>query len=194
MTDHHEPLVPMRLRYGPPSLRRTAADAPPGTVLCVRCKVFRAPDAFGVNAAGDTFKTCAGCRAYAKKAQTEDRARRGPAGTRADNLRQKYKITPEDYDRLRAAQNYRCAICRTHQDDIVVVQRGRPRLDGQPTAEPFRLLVDHCHDSMRVRGLLCHGCNSAIGLLRNSPALARAAADYLDAAPDEPVLRNAEIT
>ena len=29
-----------------------------------------------------------------------------------------------------------------------------------------RLCIDHCHDSKKPRGLLCHNCNTALGLLR----------------------------
>jgi hypothetical protein len=101
-------------------------------------------------------------------------------GARAENLRTKYGISVQEYDALRAAQGYRCAICRRHEDEIPAVRLGRPRLDGRPTAEPFKLVVDHCHDSRRVRGLLCTGCNSAIGHFRDDPAALRAALAYLD--------------
>jgi LSD1 subclass zinc finger protein len=30
------------------------------------------------------------------------------------------------------------------------------------------LLVDHCHSSMQIRGLLCHNCNSTLGLLKDN--------------------------
>ena len=30
------------------------------------------------------------------------------------------------------------------------------------------LHIDHCHDSGKVRGLLCHGCNTAIGLFKEN--------------------------
>ncbi len=105
---------------------------------------------------------------------------RGPEGVRADNLRNKYGLLPETYDAMRAAQGYRCAICGVHEDEIPWSPRGRPRLDGRPTAPPLKLLVDHCHDSVKVRGLLCGGCNSGLGLFKECPAALRAAADYLE--------------
>ena len=71
----------------------------------------------------------------------------------------KYGLSVVEYNRLLAQQNGVCAICR----------------------EPDReLCVDHDHRTGRVRALLCNGCNSAIGFLRESPLLARAAATYLE--------------
>ncbi len=43
-----------------------------------------------------------------------------------------------------------------------------------------RLSVDHCHESGRVRGLLCMNCNIAIGKMRDDPNLLREAAMYLE--------------
>ena len=46
--------------------------------------------------------------------------------------------------------------------------------------EPVRpLFVDHCHASGRVRGLLCHPCNAALGFMRDDPVIAAAATEYL---------------
>lgn len=70
-----------------------------------------------------------------------------------------YNLSVVEYRNILAQQNGVCAICR----------------------EPDReLCVDHDHKTGRVRALLCNGCNSAIGFLRESPLLARAAATYLE--------------
>jgi hypothetical protein len=45
----------------------------------------------------------------------------------------------------------------------------------------LRRCVDHCHTSGRFRGVLCHGCNSALGLINNEdPESLRRAAVYLE--------------
>jgi hypothetical protein len=61
-------------------------------------------------------------------------------------------------------------------------QDGKCRLCGTPEAESRHgvLDVDHCHTSGRIRGLLCHRCNWALGLLGDDPALLRCAAEYLE--------------
>jgi hypothetical protein len=69
-----------------------------------------------------------------------------------------------------AEQNGRCAICRQ-----VETTRG-------PNGRPRRLSIDHDHETRDIRGLLCHRCNVALGLLDDNPELLDAAAGYLRAA------------
>ena len=40
--------------------------------------------------------------------------------------------------------------------------------------------IDHCHDSGRVRGLLCHYCNVSLGLLLDDPTRIRKLEMYLN--------------
>ena len=41
------------------------------------------------------------------------------------------------------------------------------------------LHFDHCHDTGRVRGILCPSCNQGLGTVHVDPALLDAAARYL---------------
>lgn len=144
--------------------------------MCVRCDKTRPLDSFIKN--GRELRSCAPCREYAR-ANNHTNRRANPDKVRAENLWALYRIRPQEYDALREAQSYRCAICGIHESEIEVGSRGRPRLDGTPNAEPFRLLVDHCHNSTTVRGLLCGKCNKALGGFRDSPELLMAAARYI---------------
>lgn len=78
------------------------------------------------------------------------------------NLRESYGMTEQDYRTLWDAQGGQCAVCRT---------------DLNRVRAPH---VDHCHESDEVRGLLCFLCNTAIGKMRDDPALLRSAAEYLE--------------
>lgn len=40
--------------------------------------------------------------------------------------------------------------------------------------------IDHCHQTGTVRGMLCHACNITLGMMKDSPELLRAAAQYLE--------------
>lgn len=77
------------------------------------------------------------------------------------HFRAKYGLTADEVDELLAAQGGVCAIC------------------GERPEREASMHVDHCHDTGRIRGLLCSRCNHAIGLLREDPALFARAAEYL---------------
>ena len=80
------------------------------------------------------------------------------AKRRSSNLRLKYNMTMIQYDELLKKQNNVCAICK------------------KPQIRNHSLCVDHNHDTGIVRGLRCHKCNQAIGLLHDKGTFA---AQYL---------------
>jgi hypothetical protein len=146
------------------------------TKTCPRCHKTRSLESF---MKGERqMLSCEVCREYAR-ANNHKQRRAKPDRVRSDNLWAMYKISMLEYEERRFAQDFRCAICGTHESDIKVASTGRPRLDGTPNAEPFKLVVDHCHSSKNVRGLLCAGCNAGLGSFRDSPDLLLAAARYL---------------
>lgn len=85
---------------------------------------------------------------------------------------QKRGITLERYVHLLNEQNERCAICNKEETCI----------DGRsPDKRPRRLSIDHCHTTNKVRGLLCHACNLAIGKFKDDINLMQKAIDYIKA-------------
>ena len=65
-----------------------------------------------------------------------------PARWRA--IKKKYGLGREDYFRILAEQGGVCFICQ--RDPLKI----RPKRN---------LSVDHCHETGKIRGLLCYGCN-----------------------------------
>ena len=43
----------------------------------------------------------------------------------------------------------------------------------------YKLAVDHCHKTGKIRGLLCGGCNTSIGSFEDNPELLKNAIKYL---------------
>jgi hypothetical protein len=84
------------------------------------------------------------------------------------NRLKNYGLTADGYQALLAAQDHRCAICGAGSG-------WRHRQSGKPK----RLAVDHCHETGKIRGLLCDACNTAIGKLNHDPNLLRKAIEYL---------------
>lgn len=50
----------------------------------------------------------------------------------------------------------------------------------RPPQNGKALYVDHCHTSGRVRGVICHDCNTGLSRFQDNPDNLRKAADYLD--------------
>ena len=123
---------------------------------------------------------CETCRGSARRSMrriktTEERSelhaawRNGPAYDKHKqymyeyNLQASTGLTLEAFNELLAQQDNKCAICGLESE-----------------SDRFgRLHVDHCHETNHIRGLLCHRCNTALGLLKDNPKLLLAAIDYL---------------
>lgn len=79
-------------------------------------------------------------------------------------LRNYYGITLAEYNLILESQGFRCAICK---DDNIKIGRKK------------EFYVDHDHATGRVRGILCHGCNSGIGMFKESLSIIESAAEYM---------------
>lgn len=77
-----------------------------------------------------------------------------PHKVREYELRSRYGISSEEYDRLLQEQGGACAICA----------------GSCPTGR--RLAVDHDHETGRVRGLLCATCNQRLAWFEQYGAIA----------------------
>jgi hypothetical protein len=92
-----------------------------------------------------------------------------PNKIRIQNLR-KYGLTPEQYDDMRAAQKYKCALCEIHEEDA-------PR--GRAKTSATALHIDHCHTTGKIRSLLCYNCNNMLGKAKDNEQTLAKAIEYL---------------
>jgi hypothetical protein len=93
---------------------------------------------------------------YRRKRKEESLRYRYPS-----DLKRLYGISVQEHAAMMARQNGRCAICQR-----------------KPSGDT--LCIDHCHETGKVRGLLCRKCNTGLGCYDDDPAFARKAAAYLE--------------
>jgi hypothetical protein len=145
---------------------------PSGTTdqyLCADCQIKKPADAFGVDRHQKQGRkySCKECTNAKRRGRYHEENRRY-------HLKSKYGISPEQYESMLKNQSGLCAICR---------QVGEERSGGKRAKNSVRLYVDHDHVNRSVRGLLCHKCNAAIGLLYDDPSRIDRAADYVRGMP-----------
>jgi len=98
---------------------------------------------------------CKECNAKYRKA----------GGSREGNLKANYGLTLQDYENLLESQNGKCAICGSTNPGKV---------------DAAHLAVDHCHETGKVRGLLCNSCNNGLGRFKDDPVILTNAVTYLE--------------
>lgn len=78
-------------------------------------------------------------------------------------------ITLQKYDEMLLLQKGVCAICKQTEKHT----------DHQ-TKKLKKLAIDHCHNTDKIRGLLCTNCNLGIGNFKDNPEFLRKAALYCE--------------
>lgn len=81
---------------------------------------------------------------------------------RNTSLKKKFGINYNQYQKILEEQNHKCFIC-----------------EEEEPADNRILSVDHCHNTGRVRGLLCSNCNTALGKFKDDISLLTRAIEYL---------------
>ena len=108
------------------------------------------------------------CKECTSKQTTEYRKTRPERLKRSRDyhLLSRYKMSTDDYDNILSKQKGGCAICGT----------------DKPGGKNNRFHIDHCHNSNKIRGLLCCKCNHGLGNFRDSKDNLYKAIEYLDRA------------
>jgi hypothetical protein len=76
-------------------------------------------------------------------------------------LYKKYGVTSIEVENIKRQQNYKCAICHNFFKNKTSTH------------------IDHCHDSKKVRGILCFSCNVGLGHFKDSQDNLKSAQNYL---------------
>lgn len=163
-----------------PPKGRPGATIVDGEKICSKCRELKPLDAFGKSTGGrgDKRGICKICtneyqklmwrkdieKTRAQRRKYQQQPNRKIIKRRSD-LKKYYGMTISDYEIMLAAQNGVCAICKILPEGCGTIQQ--------------KLHVDHCHDTERVRGLLCNNCNNGLGRFKHLPANLHAAIDYL---------------
>lgn len=98
------------------------------------------------------------------KAIRRDSDRRNAIQRRNSRIKRRYKLAPEKITEFLGAQDYKCAICQ-----VPFLKEG----------ELYRFVIDHDHNTGKVRGLLCSACNTGLGQFEDDPKIIRNAFYYL---------------
>lgn len=132
---------------------------PPATTKrCPKCREVKPLALFHKNQSLPLGVTvwCAACRRSAEK----DRTARDPEHYLRERLKSVYGLSLERYNEMKVEQNGCCRICLTP-------------ISGK------NCHVDHCHQTGKVRALLCGRCNPGIAMFDESPAILLRAVEYL---------------
>ena len=132
------------------------------TKKCSTCKTEKSFTEFNKNKNGKfgLHNQCRSCTKLWKP--SEEQKERYNERTRNWNRKKLSGFTVEDYNNKLKEQDYRCAICKT--DD--------------PGATNWH--ADHNHKTNEKRGILCHKCNTGLGLLKDDIDILCSAIEYLN--------------
>lgn len=136
-----------------------------GQKCCGSCGTWKILTEFQRTAIGG-FAHCLTCTAAKGRARYAEMVAGDPTALaahkrrcRGNHLKLKYDMTIDDYEAMYSAQGERCAICG---------------LPGE------NLVVDHAHNTGKVRALLCQQCNFAVGAVRENAEIAKNVAGYIE--------------
>lgn len=101
-----------------------------------------------------------------KQSERGQKAKRSRHDDRKRHLK-KYGLSLEDYNNMLVVQHGVCVIC------------GDLEKTSHSTGLVHNLSVDHNHQTGKVRGLLCHHCNTGLGGFKDNILLLEKAIQYL---------------
>ena len=87
------------------------------------------------------------------------------------HYRKKYGLSTAQVIQMHEERDYKCDICNGNQP---------PRKVGRTKYKSDTMAIDHCHKSGKIRGLLCHVCNTFLGAVKDDTRILKKMISYLE--------------
>lgn len=129
--------------------------------ICVKCNKNKQTNR-GKDKYHSRCYSCLHSKEYLEKKYARAKAHPNYLINRNKSSKRTGGISKLIFDQMILIQNNKCLIC-----------------EMSPNGFHKTLHVDHDHETGKVRGLLCHHCNTMLGLARDSPKTLASAIDYL---------------
>lgn len=138
---------------------------------CVNCKETKVPDEFH------------------KRTNSKDGLQSSCKICNNSNTRAWMKLNPDKYENTWKKHTYgdlaiikrkasKYGVSLETLQEMLRIAGGVCKICGR--APEKGLVIDHCHTSTKVRGLICNNCNTAIGLLGDSIYASKNLVKYLE--------------
>lgn len=126
---------------------------------CTKCGVEQELEAFARNRTKPDGRQ-GHCKKCFKAMHLEE-------GKRDRRLQKRLGLEPGSYQKMLKEQGGVCKICGMDPSNQTIKRK-------------YRLAVDHCHKTGKVRGLICITCNLVVAWLENCPEVLPLALKYLE--------------
>lgn len=158
-----------------------------GEIRCSRCKVSKPLADYQPSIVNKGCGTCRSCKYTEKMARyaanpgkEAERARTRRAARRDELNANARRWLAEDRDRAKAYGLAKYGITLDQYNLMLDEQGGGCAICGAISNKNGKaLFVDHCHATGKVRGILCHRCNTGLGSFKDNATLVAKAAIYL---------------
>ena len=140
---------------------------------CSKCQKEKHYSDFGYDKRYGVRSQCKRCRADREK---ERRKSMGSDHFRVLNVASTYKISKEESKIL--CETKHCQICGVK---FTKNKSGVRSATGQA--------IDHCHDTGKVRGVICSGCNLALGHARDNVEILKSMITYLQKSQQDAITK-----
>lgn len=152
---------------------------------CNKCNTFKPTESFGKDRGRKSGLTsaCKECRNPQSKLWRDKNPEKVKEINKVSKMKRKeYYSSPERKAKYRNSYLQRAfGITSAEYEEILKKQNGACAICNEYKLAPHRsfMPVDHSHETGKIRGILCNGCNQAIGIFEERKDLLENAIRYL---------------